>query len=123
MIEMSCGLAPDSSAAGGRVTSSPAAKIKVDRAWIGAPDSALIGNPTVWLFVAATATLALTTVYHLRGTLTVVPTVALNAVAIYVLFTVMHDAVHRTAHGWLRSGHRYQRAFRATRPELDLEPA
>jgi len=76
----------------------PATKIKVDRSWIGPPDSALIGNPTVWLFAVATATLALATVYHLRGTLTAVPTVALNAVAIYVLFTVMHDAVHRTAH-------------------------
>ena len=76
----------------------PAAKIKIDRAWIGPPESALIGNPTVWLFLAATTTLASTTVYHLRGTLTVAPTVALNAVAIYVLFTVMHDAMHRTAH-------------------------
>jgi fatty acid desaturase len=28
----------------------------------------------------------------------VAPTVALNAIAFYVMFTVMHDSVHRTAH-------------------------
>jgi beta-carotene hydroxylase len=76
----------------------PAARIQVDRSWVGAPDSALLGNPTVWLFVVAAATLTLTTVFHLRGALGVVPTVALNALAIYFMFTVMHDAMHRTAH-------------------------
>ena len=75
-----------------------AAKIKVDRSWVGAPDSTLLGNPTVWLFIGASATLALTATYHLRGALPVAPTVALNALAFYVLFTVMHDSVHRTAH-------------------------
>ena len=75
-----------------------AAKIKVDRSWVGAPDSALVGNPTVWLFIGAWATLALTATYHLQGALPVAPTVALNAIAFYVLFTVMHDSVHRTAH-------------------------
>ncbi len=76
----------------------PAARIKIHRSWIGAPDSALIGNPTVWLFLAATAILTVTTISHLRGALSVVPTVALNAIAIYLMFTVMHDAMHRTAH-------------------------
>ena len=75
-----------------------APKIKVDHAWVGAPDSALFGNPTVWLFLAASTMLALTAVHHLKGTLGVAPTVAINAVAIYMMFTVMHDAVHRTAH-------------------------
>ena len=75
-----------------------AAKIKVDRSWVGAPDSTLLGNPTVWLFIGASATLALTATYHLRGALPVAPTVALNALAFYMLFTVMHDSVHRTAH-------------------------
>lgn len=73
-------------------------KIKVDRAWVGAPESAFFGNPTVWLFIAASTTLVLTAVYHLQGALAVAPTVAINTVAIYVMFTVMHDAVHRTAH-------------------------
>jgi len=73
-------------------------RIKVDRAWVGAPASALLGNPTVWLFIAASTMLALTTVYCLKGALTVAPTVAINAVAFYMMFTVMHDAVHRTAH-------------------------
>ncbi len=75
-----------------------AAKIDVNRAWLGAPDSAFLGNPTVWLFVAAGTTLSLTAIGHLRGVLSVIPTVALNTVAIYVLFTVMHDSMHRTAH-------------------------
>jgi len=74
------------------------ARIKVDRSWVGAPDSALVGNPTVWLFIGASATLALTATYHLQGALPVAPTVALNAIAFYVMFTVMHDSVHRTAH-------------------------
>ena len=75
-----------------------AAKIKVDRSWVGAPDSALLGNPTVWLFIGASATLALTATYHLRGALPMAPTVALNTIAFYVMFTVMRDSVHRTAH-------------------------
>ena len=31
----------------------PTAKIKVDRSWVGAPESAFFRNPTVWLFIAA----------------------------------------------------------------------
>ena len=76
----------------------PTAKIKVDRSWVGAPESAFFRNPTVWLFIAASSTLAITSVFHLRGALAAAPTVALNAVAIYLMFTVMHDSVHRTAH-------------------------
>ena len=63
----------------------PAARIRVDHSWLGAPDSALLGNPTVWLFVVVAVTLTLTTVFHLRGALGVVPTVALNAVAVLFL--------------------------------------
>lgn len=81
---------------GSLTMSSP--KISVDRAWLGAPESAFLGNPTVWLFIAASTTLALAAFYHLKGALAVAPTVAINAMAIYLMFTVMHDAVHRTAH-------------------------
>lgn len=42
----------------------PAARIKVNRAWVGAPDGALLGNPTVWLFVAAAVALTQTTVFR-----------------------------------------------------------
>lgn len=75
-----------------------AARIKVDRSWVGASDSAFFGNPTVWLFVGAWTVLVLASVLHLQGVIPAVPTVVLNALAIYVLFTVMHDGVHRTAH-------------------------
>ena len=103
----------------------------------------------MWLFIGASATLALTATYHLRGALPVAPTIALNAIAFYVMFTVMHDSVHRTAHRsrfldtriypsrflnavllgqnyhlihhlWTTiPWYRYQRVFRAIRPELE----
>ncbi|MEM7138993.1 MAG: fatty acid desaturase [Myxococcota bacterium] len=72
-------------------------RIKVDRAWIGPPVGTL-GNPTVWLFVFAMTALVLGVAGYVFGTLPVAATIAINAVSIYLLFTVMHDSMHRTAH-------------------------
>ena len=72
-------------------------RIKVAREWIGAPDGTL-KNPTFWLFVVSMGSLFLGTAGYLSGWLPVAATIAINAVAIYLLFTVMHDSMHRTAH-------------------------
>lgn len=72
-------------------------KIKVRREWIGAPDST-IANPNVWLFVASMGGFAAACAGYLTGALPAAATVAINAVAIYWGFTVMHDSMHGTAH-------------------------
>lgn len=72
--------------------------VKLDRAWIGAPDGSAWANPTVWLFVAAYGLLALGTLGYLSGTLPAAIAVPLNVLAIYGCFTVMHEGVHRVAH-------------------------
>ena len=72
-------------------------RIKVAREWIGAPRGTL-KNPTFWLFVVSMGSLILGTAGYLSGWLPVAATIAINAVAIYLLFTVMHDSMHRTAH-------------------------
>ncbi len=71
--------------------------IPVDRSWIGAP-AGTIGNPTVWLLVLAYAALGLGTWGHLAGGWPAWLVVAVNATAIYVGFTPMHEAVHGVAH-------------------------
>lgn len=72
-------------------------RIKVSREWIGAP-SGTLKNPTVWLFLVAVTGLATGVAGYLRGVLPAAATIAINAVSIYMLFTVMHDSMHRTAH-------------------------
>ena len=72
-------------------------RIKVAREWIGAPAGTL-KNPTFWLFVIAMGALASGTAGHLFGQLPAAATIAINAASIYLLFTVMHDSMHRTAH-------------------------
>ena len=72
-------------------------RIKVARDWIG-PPAGTLRNPTVWLFVLAMGALVAGIVGHLIGGLSAVATVAINTTAIYLLFTVMHDSMHRTAH-------------------------
>jgi beta-carotene hydroxylase len=76
---------------------SVSARIKVARDWIGAPAGTL-KNPTFWLFLVAVAGLTAGTTGYLLGALPVAATIAINASSIYVLFTVMHDSMHRTAH-------------------------
>ena len=75
----------------------PVPRIKVAREWLGAPIGTL-KNPTFWLFVVAMGFLAAGITGYLLGQLPVAATIAINATAIYLLFTVMHDSMHRTAH-------------------------
>ncbi|MGB5368176.1 MAG: fatty acid desaturase [Polyangiales bacterium] len=72
-------------------------RIRVAREWIGAP-SGTLKNPTFWLFVVAMGALASGVAGYLFGQLPAAVTIAINATAIYLLFTVMHDSMHRTAH-------------------------
>lgn len=73
-------------------------EIRPDRAWIGAPEARGLGNPTVALLVGALAVLAAGTAAYLAGALPWPVVVALHAVAIYVVFTPLHEAVHGIAH-------------------------
>jgi len=78
-------------------TQMASSRIKVARQWIGAPAGTL-KNPTFWLFVFAMGALAAGTTGYLFEQLPVAATIAINAISMYVLFTVMHDSMHRTAH-------------------------
>jgi beta-carotene hydroxylase len=71
--------------------------VQVDRAWLGAPAGTL-GNPTLWLLVAALALLALGSAGRLVWDWPVWATIAMNAVAIYLGFTPLHEAMHGVAH-------------------------
>ena len=65
------------------------------------PDPAIpvppVAWPTVALFLAAVALAAASTTLALRGTIQPVLGVALNTVASFLFFTVLHESVHRTA--------------------------
>ena len=76
---------------------SKAPRIKVQHEWVGAP-TGTFRNPTFWLFVATLTSFGLVTAAHLAGELPIVVTIALNAAAIYVGFTVMHESMHGIAH-------------------------
>lgn len=78
-------------------TAKAPSRIKVAREWIG-PPAGTLKNPTFWLFVIALGTLAAGTAGYLLELLPAAATIAINAIAIYLLFTVMHDSMHRTAH-------------------------
>ncbi len=70
--------------------------IKVNRRWIGAASSR-VRNPTLWLFAVALALFACGVAGYLMGALSAPTTVLVNAVATYLSFTVLHDAMHGTA--------------------------
>ena len=71
--------------------------IAVDRTWIGAPAGTL-HNPTVWLLLAAYGALALGTTGYLTGVLPAWVVVPFHAVALYVVFTPLHESMHGIAH-------------------------
>jgi len=75
----------------------PVDPIRAERAWLGAPAGTL-ANPTVWLLVATYGLLALGTWGYLAGGWSAWATIAVNAVAIYVGFTPLHEAMHGVAH-------------------------
>jgi beta-carotene hydroxylase len=70
--------------------------IKIDRKWIGAPDAAW--NPTISLFVVVVAGYVLGVAGLIAGSVPVLLGVIWLAICLYIGFTVMHDAMHGTAH-------------------------
>lgn len=73
------------------------ARIKVDRRWIGAPEGTLT-NPTIGLAVLTLALLATGTWGYASGRWPAWATIGMNTVAIYIGFTVLHEAMHGVAH-------------------------
>jgi beta-carotene hydroxylase len=71
--------------------------IRIDREWIGPPAGTLT-NPTVWLLVATYGLLGTGTWGYLAGGWSAWATIVLNAAAIYMGFTPLHEAMHGTAH-------------------------
>jgi len=76
----------------------------------GAPAGPLLANPTFWVLVASLTLFSVGAAAALTDAASAWVTVPVSAVGIYLGFTVMHDAVHRTAHptkrindamGWL----------------------
>jgi beta-carotene hydroxylase len=74
------------------------AAIKVDRSWIGAPTGRTLQNPTVGLAVLTVGLLALGSWGYLAGVTPWWTAVPINAAAIYLGFTVLHEAMHGIAH-------------------------
>jgi beta-carotene hydroxylase len=58
----------------------------------------MLANPTVLLFLAAIGSAAAATSSTLSGGIPLPAAAVINAVALYVLYTVSHEAVHGTAH-------------------------
>ena len=58
----------------------------------------VLRNPTLWLFASCGVLVAVAAGGYLTGRLSAAPAVLLNTVAAYLLFTVLHDATHGTAH-------------------------
>lgn len=63
----------------------------------GAPDVPLWRNPTAWLLVAVLLTWGGASALYLTGRWPAWATMLVNTIALYVGFTVMHEAVHRVA--------------------------
>jgi len=57
----------------------------------------VLRNPTLWLFGASVALVAVAAAGYLTGRLSAVWAVLLDTVAAYCVFTVLHDATHGTA--------------------------
>jgi hypothetical protein len=69
----------------------------VKRSWIGAAPG-WFANPTLWLLALGGALFSAGLAGYGSGALSDVAVVLVNAVAIYLSFTVLHDAMHGTAH-------------------------
>jgi hypothetical protein len=72
--------------------------IKVDRSWIGAPTGRILQNPTVGLAVLTVSLLALGSWGYVANVIPWWTVVPMNASAIYLGFTVLHEAMHGIAH-------------------------
>ena len=75
-----------------RVVPAPDARLR------GAPRMAAWRNPTFWLLGLFVALLSAGTYGHLAGGWPAWATVVVQALAIYLGFTVLHESVHRLAH-------------------------
>jgi beta-carotene hydroxylase len=79
------------------VTTARVAAIRIERAWIG-PAPGTLRNPTLWLFAGCVALVCVAAGGYATGRLSAIAAVLLDTLAAYLLFTVLHDAVHGTAH-------------------------
>jgi beta-carotene hydroxylase len=75
----------------------PVEAIPVDRKWVGAPAGTLT-NPTVHLLVLALVLLGIGDAGYLAWGWPAWATIAVNATALYVVFTPLHEAMHGIAH-------------------------
>jgi beta-carotene hydroxylase len=75
-----------------RVVAAPDARLR------GAPRMAAWRNPTFWLLALFAGLVAAATHGYVSGGWPAWATVAVQALAIYVGFTVLHESVHRLAH-------------------------
>ena len=75
-----------------------ATRIDVDRAWIGAHTGSTLTNPTVWVFGTTVLLATAGAAGWTAGILSAPLAIAVNTVAIYLAFTVLHEAMHRIAH-------------------------
>lgn len=73
-------------------------EIRVERAWVGAPAGPLLANPNVWLLAGVLLTMGAASLAYVGGHLGAVATVLVDTVAIYVVFTVLHESIHGIAH-------------------------
>jgi len=71
--------------------------IPVRREWIGAP-AATLANPTLGLLLGALAICATSAWAYAGGVLPTPTIVGLQVVALYVIFTPLHEAMHGVAH-------------------------
>src|SRR5262249_19735373 len=79
------------------LTAARAEPIKIQRAWVGAAPRA-VRNPTLWVLVVAVGIGAAAIGGSLTGRVPPAAAVLLDTVAAYLLFTVLHEATHGTAH-------------------------
>ena len=79
--------------------SSKSTRIKVDPELLRVP---YIAWPTLTLFAVAFASFAATIIYASVDTLPLSVACGLNAILIFVLFTPLHDAVHRSVAAGVR---------------------
>jgi len=73
-------------------------EIRIADAWRGAATGTAFTNPTVLLFIAATAAAALNVWAYLTGRIGLFVALPAAVVVLYVLWYVMHEASHRLAH-------------------------
>lgn len=72
-------------------------RIRVRREWVGPPSGTLV-NPTCWLAAFSIVVFASASAAYLAQLLPAWLAVAMNTIAIYVAFTVMHESMHGVAH-------------------------